>query len=332
MVKIDAVSATSTPMWLLISTFLFVALRCGMTIVESINPPVASAEIQWRTPEQITETERHGNKLFFYDFTAEWCDPCIQMNKTAFQSKDVVALLNNEFIPIKVVDKKRENGKNASRIQSLEDQFNVEAFPTIVVTVPTGSKISDHLGAAGTQAMKKYLRDALTVASYSTGKEKLIISDFEGAAKSFDEYLNRTKWHHYRWAYAAIFSSIAHRCQGQNDEADAVLKKALAEAHDRTFPVPIIEYLNGKISFDQLLQNASENKTNRVLAYAYAAMNEFSKHEYEKAFAKFEWVMLNCEEKDSFEYRITSNWIETTKGKLADAGKNWRDIKPDSSN
>lgn len=332
MVKIDAVSATSTPLWLLICTFIFVALRCGMTIIESVHPPTPTSEIQWRSPEQITEAERHGNKLFFYDFAAEWCDPCIQMNKTAFQSKDVVAILNEEFIPIKVVDRKREDGKNNPRTQSLEDQFNVEAFPTIVVTVPNGSKISDHLGAAGTQAMKKYLTDAVTVASYSGGKEKLISSDYAGAAESFDDFLARTKWRHYRCAYASIFSSIAHRCGKQNDAADAILQKALAEVHERTFPFPIIEYLSGKITFDHLLQSASENKTNRVLAYTYSAMNEFAKQNYEDAFAKFQWVLSNCDEKDSFEYRLTASWIETTKSKLADAGKNWRDIKPDASN
>lgn len=327
MVKIDAVSATSIPLWLLVSTIIFVALRCGLSITEKIHPPKATNEIKWRTPDQITEADRHGSKLIFYNFTADWCDPCIQMNRTTFLSKDVVNQLNEEFIPVKVIDRKREDGKNTAQVQELEDAFSVQAFPTMVVAVASGTKVSDQLGLTNTQAMRRYLLEALTVSAYYSGKEQLIASDIIGAAKSFDDFLARAKWQHWRCAYSAIFDSIAHRTLGFNDKADKVLQEALTRVHDHTFPYPIIEYLAGRKTFDQLLKNASENKTNRMLCYAYSGMNSFAKKDYDDATSKFEWVLANGVDKDSFEYRIADRWLERTKEILSLSGRSWDSVK-----
>ncbi len=310
MVKIESGSATSTPLWLILSCALFFAGRLLLTGFESISPPKASDEIRWRKPAAITEAERHSGKLFFYDFQADWCDPCRQMDKGCFLSRDIVKQLNSEFIPVRVSDMKRENGKNDAATQELEDSYNVMAFPTLVVAMPNGTKVSDHLGMATSQSLRTFLQEALTVAAYYKGKDEMIAGDCQGAAASFDEFLEKTNWQHWRSAYAAIFSSISHREIGEADKADAIIAKALTELHDHTFPYPVLVHLSGKQSFDELLKEASENKNNRILSYAYSGLDLYTRKNFKDALAKFEWVLANCDDKDSFESRVVNTWIE----------------------
>ena len=318
MVKIEAGSAISTPVWLLAAALLFLALRCGLSLMESMNPPKASAEINWRDVEKITDSETNGSKFFFYDFTADWCAPCQQMDKTAFQSKDIVSLLNDEFIPVKVVDRKREEGKNSVKVQELEDAYSVQAFPSLVIALPNGAKVIDHLGMANTQGVRKLLQEALTVLPYHRGKEEMIAGDVHAAAKSFSSFLIAQKWQHWRCVYAAIFGSIAKREIGEDAEADTLIKDALREVHEQTFPYPILQYLGGKISFDELLKTASESKPNRCLCYAYAGLDAFSRKKYLDALQKFQWVKDNSEETTSFEYRASMKWLERSKQALKD--------------
>lgn len=320
MVKIDADSATSTPVWLIASALLFMGLRCGLGFVEDLNPPKPSAEINWLSPEQITDADKNGPKFFLYDFTADWCAPCKQMEKTAFQSKDVVNLLNNEFIPVRVVDRKREDGKNSQKVQELQDVYSVQAFPSLVVAMPNGTKVVDHLGKADSQALRKFLQEALTVLPYHRGKEEMIAGETALAAKSFSDFLTLQDWQHWRCVYAAIFGSIAKREIGEAAVADKIVSDAIREVHEHTFPYPILEYLGGKIDFDRLLKAASESKGNRVLCYAYAGLDAHSKKNYKEAIEKFEWVKTNAEDKTTFDYRVSIAWLKRSQDALKQQG------------
>lgn len=305
MAKIESISATSTPLWLLVATIFCLTLRIGIGLKENLDPPRASVEIKWRSPDQLSKQDLEGSKLIFYDFRADWCQPCRQMDNSAFLSQDVVTELNNSFVPIRVIDRKKEDGKNNILIQKLEDRFSVQAFPSLVIAMPDGTKVLDHLGAASASSVKKLMQEALTVSDYYQGKEKLIQGDANAAAKCFDRFLDRTKWQHWRCAHASIFSCVAHREISQTAKAETVLTEALNKIHEHTFPYPILKYLAGKISWDELLKEASENKSNRLLCYAYAGIDCYAKKQFAEAKEKFDWVESNCDEKDSFEYRVT---------------------------
>ncbi|MBX9690724.1 MAG: hypothetical protein K2X27_28675 [Candidatus Obscuribacterales bacterium] len=306
MAKIESASAISTPKWLLASTLIFLFLRCGLAAYENYNPPQASDEIHWRSPEKITEEDRLGRKLFFYNFSADWCDPCKKLDKTAFVSKDIVGLLERDFIPVRVIDRKKESGKNDSDTQELQDKYSVQAFPTLVAAMPGGVKISEHIGSLNMAALKKMLLEANAVADYFWGKEELIDGRFAAAANSFDSFLKHTRWHHWRAAFAGVFSVLAHRELGEEAASKKALKDALEHLHDPAFPRPILLYFDSKISYDELLKIAGENKSNRILCYAYTGLDFAREKDYERARKNFEWVLSNSVDKDSFEYRICS--------------------------
>lgn len=154
------------------------------------------------------------------------------------------------------------------------------------------------------------MQEAERLADYIYGKEKLITDDSLAAAKAFDHFITRTKWQHWRSCYCAIFSSIAHRELGEGNQANEILKTAMQQIHEHTFPYPILQYLSGKRSFDDLLKDASENKSNRILCYAYAGLDNFARKNYDLAHQQFMWVKSNCDEKDSFEFRACNSRLQ----------------------
>lgn len=305
MVKIETASATATPLWLLLSVIVSLLLRVVLSLGETVHPPEPSMRVTWLKPTEAGQTKRFGDKLIFYEFRADWCTPCKQMEKSAFYSKDIVSMLNDRFVSVQVTDRKRENGKNDDATQTLEDKFSIQAFPSLVVAMSDGTKIIDHLGQANSAAMKKFLQEAETLADYYNGKEKIIAGDNAAAASAFDRFLSATKWQHWRCCYTAIFGSIAHRELGNSEKAEQTLKTALVQIREHTFPYPILEYLAAKRSFDDLLKDASENKSNRTLCYAYAGMDNYARKKYDLAKPLFEWVLENCDDKESFEYRVS---------------------------
>ena len=298
-------STTGIPKWMMVATIICLAVRLIIVVSESINPPKSNEQIQWVLIDNVSSDQRAAGKLFFYSFGADWCDPCKEIEKTAFSSRDIVRELNKDFIPVKVIDRKREDGKNPSAVQEMEDTFSVQAFPTLVVAMPDGTKIEEHLGAINTSGLKRFLSEATTLSDYFRGKELMIHGDVKNAAATFETFLEKTNWAHWRCPYAAIFCAISQEEQGATEKKNATLTKALATFKDHAFPYPIMQYLADKISFDQLLKDAGENKSSRLSAYAYSGLHAFAQKRYEEAEQKLSWVINNSNDESSFENRIS---------------------------
>jgi thiol-disulfide isomerase/thioredoxin len=306
-------STTSVPNWLLVSTLLFLITRAGLTISETFNPPKASEEIQWRTPATITPSDRGSDKLFFYEFSAQWCEPCKQLESTALSSRAVVEMLNKKFVPVQVVDRKREDGKNKPDTQELEDMFSIQAFPTMVVALPDGTKIQEQLGVINAVRLKKILSEASTLSNYYHGKECLINGEAKLAAEYFETFLNEVHWNHWRAPFAAILCAIAYESVHDPAKAEQVLNKSIASFKDHSFPYPILLHLAGKIGFDQLLKEAGENKGSRLMAYAYSGVQCFARGNTDEAAQRLTWVKANSTDETSFEYRIARSIMGSLK-------------------
>lgn len=306
-------STTSVPKWLLVSTLLFLIARAGLTISETFNPPKASEEIQWRTPATITPSDRGSDKLFFYEFSAQWCEPCKQLESTALSSRAVVEMLNKKFVPVQVVDRKREDGKNKPDTQELEDMFSIQAFPTMVVALPDGTKIQEQLGVINAVGLKKILSEASTLSNYYHGKECLINGEPKLAAEYFETFLNEVHWNHWRAPFAAILCAIAYESVHDQAKAEQVLNRSITSFKDHSFPYPILLHLAGKIGFDQLLKEAGENKGSRLMAYAYSGVQCFARGNIDEAAQRLTWVKSNSTDETSFEYRIARSIMGSLK-------------------
>ena len=50
----------------------------------------------------------NSNKLIMIDFMAEWCPPCIEMDKKTFSNTNIIKK-SNEFIPVRIDIDKQQN-------------------------------------------------------------------------------------------------------------------------------------------------------------------------------------------------------------------------------
>lgn len=73
-------------------------------------------------------------KLVFVDFYARWCTPCKWMDQTTFKDKNVVKLLNDNFIAVKMNIDETEGFE-------MKKQYEVQYLPTILIFNSNGQVV-----------------------------------------------------------------------------------------------------------------------------------------------------------------------------------------------
>jgi thiol:disulfide interchange protein len=86
-------------------TFMLVCLLLSgvTTVLAKVND--AEPEIAWQpSTVAIYEQAKQQSKLVFLDLTAEWCQFCKKMDETTYRDAEVVAYINEHFLPVRVGD------------------------------------------------------------------------------------------------------------------------------------------------------------------------------------------------------------------------------------
>jgi thiol:disulfide interchange protein len=117
--------------------------------------------ISWRPQGTVTAAARSEQKPILYDFTAAWCQPCHRLDTDGWGDASVASLVNGSFLPARVVDREREDGKNPSAIAELQSLFSVRAFPTLIVADADGKVFGRFEGYGGKERLVKFLNDSL---------------------------------------------------------------------------------------------------------------------------------------------------------------------------
>jgi protein-disulfide isomerase-like protein with CxxC motif len=83
------------------------------------------------------------------------------LDTEAWRNPAIARGVGERFVPARVIDRQREDGRNSPNIDELHRRYNVQAFPTLIVADAAGREISRMEGYAGRERLEAFLADAV---------------------------------------------------------------------------------------------------------------------------------------------------------------------------
>lgn len=113
--------------------FKAIALFCFVLVA---GPKPAKCQVNFEPLDfesAIKKAEQQG-KYLLVDFRADWCRPCVEMERITFRDSVLGAFVNERYIAIKVeID-------SASGVV-LKNRYHVYEYPTILILKPSDASV-----------------------------------------------------------------------------------------------------------------------------------------------------------------------------------------------
>ena len=146
-------SQRALPVWLPVVVAVLIVAR----VISSRYVKSDKDLVQWVPAERAAQLAASTRKPILYEFSAAWCGPCLRLEEDVFRDPQLAALINQKFIPVKVVDRQRETGTNPPVVARLQSEYAVRVFPTIVVA-QGGKPPATVVGYPGAARFEDFLR------------------------------------------------------------------------------------------------------------------------------------------------------------------------------
>ncbi len=130
---------------------LSVATLLLLFIVSSSFKPTTLHEeggLVWLDFNKGYELSKKKNKIMLVDVYTDWCGWCKRMDRDTYAKRDVVDIINKDFIAIKfnpelngsyIFEGKKYNGK---QLEALISNYQLSGYPTTIFMYPKEKKTS----------------------------------------------------------------------------------------------------------------------------------------------------------------------------------------------
>ena len=146
---------------LMLTLLLVLVVAVAITAGDDDQKESRADAIQWVAYDVGLEKAEAENKHVFIDFTAKWCGYCKKMERETFSQPEVIRMVNEHFVPVKVDGDSRDtldiDGFKITERNLTKAEYGVRGYPTFWFLKPDGSK----LGAISGYRPKDVMMDAL---------------------------------------------------------------------------------------------------------------------------------------------------------------------------
>ncbi len=281
---------------------LWFTILAGLAIAARVTVKLPSSEqkhaIAWLKPSEVQSRladPGETRELIFYDCMADWCPPCKKMERTTFQSKAIIESINKDFIPVRV-NFSSETGPEEAATKSLKSKLSVYYLPTIAITLRNGDLVAKDWGAIN---LKDLMKEAKKKAGLVRAERKLS-QGLAGEALPLLDQKKLSGEDPINDEIEIVVYDHTLRSLGKDDDCKRLLEKNYARVEEKRKALPpalnkpvfytsLINYLQGKESFEQLVNEAANynsDKGTAHLAMALKAMRGNDKTAAGKEFRK----------------------------------------------
>ena len=143
---------------------IFAAAVVLRLVTALVDRPVKGGDgsglVTWQPLASAATVAASSGRPVLYDFTAAWCPPCHRLDAEAWGDAGIAGEVSRLFVPARVVDRQREDGRNPPAIEQLHQRYHVNVFPTLVVADAAGREIARMEGYPGRANLQEFLADA----------------------------------------------------------------------------------------------------------------------------------------------------------------------------
>lgn len=283
---------TNTPIWLTILVIGLVSARASIWACERLPSQTVEA-VAWQQPTQMDLGHGYQSKLVLYYFTAVGNESCQRLNQTSLLNRDVVNLINEEFLPVKISNEElREGAESSKLIKDLQQKYSIYNFPVLVVTLPNGREIetaSAYFGI-GAKSLLQFLQRCQKREAYSRGVDYLAHAKYNEAVRAFEAWLGSGTNSKLESMDGALYCALSYRMLGDDRGADNILEttmKGVNRWKEKIWPEPLAEFVLGKIDGDTLLKECDKRSFREPRVYYFIGMLELRKGNTQGALDNF---------------------------------------------